>query len=32
MISFDVKNLFINVPLDKTIETILRKNYQKKEY
>ena len=29
MISFDVKNLFINVSLDKTIEIILRKIYQK---
>ena len=29
MISFDVKNLFINVPLDQTIEIILRKIYQK---
>ena len=25
MISFDAKNLFIDVPLDKTIEIILRK-------
>ena len=28
MISFDVKNLFTNVPLDKTIKIILRKIYQ----
>ena len=30
MISFDVKNLFINVLLDKTIKLILRKIYQKR--
>ena len=28
MISFDVKSLFTNVPLDKTIKIILRKIYQ----
>ena len=30
MISFDVKNLFTNIPLDKTIKTILRKIYQER--
>ena len=30
MISFDVKNLFTNVPLDKTIKIILRKIYQER--
>ena len=31
MISFDVKSLFINVPLDETIETILQKLYVEKK-
>ena len=30
MISFDVKSLFTNVPLDKTIKLILRKIYQER--
>ena len=30
MVSFDVKNLFTNVPLDKTIEIILKKVYDEK--
>ena len=30
MISFDVKNLFINVPSDKTIKIILKKIYQER--
>ena len=30
MVSFDVSNLFTNVPLDFTIDLILRKVYQKK--
>ena len=30
MISFDIKNLFTNVPLDKTIKIILRKIYQQR--
>ena len=31
MISFDVKSLFTNVPLDETIETILQKVYVEKK-
>ena len=31
MISFDVKSLFTNVPLDQTIETILQKVYVEKK-
>ena len=31
MVSFDVKSLFINVPLDRTINIILRKIYNHKE-
>ena len=30
MISFDIKNLFTNVPLDKTIKIILKKIYQER--
>ena len=30
MISFDIKNLFTNVPLDKTIKTILTKIYKER--
>ena len=30
MISFDVKNLFTNVPLDTTIKIILRNIYQER--
>ena len=31
MVSFDATSLFTNVPMDKTIEIILKKIYQKKE-
>ena len=31
MISFDVKSLFTNVPLDKTIDYILKKVYNEKK-
>ena len=31
MISFDVKFLFMNVPLDRTIDIILKKMYEKNE-
>ena len=31
MISFDLKSLFTIVPLDKTIEFILKKVYEKKK-
>ena len=31
MISFDIKSLFTNVPLDETIETILQKVYVEKK-
>ena len=31
MVSFDVKSLFTNVPLDRTIDIILKKIYEKNE-
>ena len=31
MVPFDVTSLFTNVPLDKTIEIILKRNYKEKE-
>ena len=31
MVSFEVTSLFINAPLDKTIENILKRVYEKKE-
>ena len=31
MVSFDVKSLFTNVPLDRTIDTVLRRIYDKHE-
>ena len=31
MVSFDVTSLFTNVPLDKNIEIILKRVYEKKE-
>ena len=31
MVSFDVTSLFTNAPLDKTIEIILKRVYEKKE-
>ena len=31
IISLDVKNLFTNIPLDKTIDMVIRKIYQEKK-